>query len=225
MLSKRSKTPKRILQELSTGEKTLTELAEAVEISKQGVLKHLNSMEEEGMVESRLESNEQGRTKIFSLDNFTELTTTNKRGFIISFRSDSSLDPRYPLIGQIPQMEFREQLKEYLEAVDSMNIRPLSVVVFGSVARGEATWKSDIDVLFLTENWTEEKEEEIVNVLSDVTIEEEGVERSLNPSFRDYSDLDSGESLMEEVRSDGVLVYTTEEVDPTWKHLKRYRSI
>ncbi|KXA92196.1 hypothetical protein AKJ64_03760 [candidate division MSBL1 archaeon SCGC-AAA259E17] len=77
----------------------------------------------------------------------------------------------------------------------------------------------------MTENWTEEKEEEIVNVLSDVTIGEERVERSLNPSFRGYSDLDSGESLMEEVRSDGVLVYTTEEVDPTWKHLKRYRSI
>ncbi len=224
MLSKRSETPRKILQELSKGEKTLTELADATKISKQGVLKHLNSMEEKEMIKSRLEKNEQGRTKIFSLNDFTELTSINKEGFIISFKSDSFLDPRYPLVGQIPQKEFRKQVKKYVEAIDSTGIRPLSVMIFGSVARGEANWKSDIDALILTDNWTDKREENILDVLSDVTVEEEDVERSLNPTFLNYPKIDSEGSLTEKARTDGILVYTTKEEDPTWKHLKKYKS-
>lgn len=224
MLSKRSETPKKILQELSKGEKTLTELANAAKISKQGVLKHLNSMEEKKMIESRLEKDENGRTKIFTLNDFTELTSINKEGFIISFKSNSYLDPRYPLVGQIPQTEFRKQVKKYVEAIDSIGISPLSVVIFGSVARGEATWKSDIDALILTDKWTEEREENILDILSDVTVEKKDVERSLNPNFLNYSKISSEKSLIEKAKTDGILVYTTEEVDPTWKHLKRYRS-
>lgn len=225
MLSKRSETPGKILHELAKGERTLAELSAAAGISKQGVLKHLNSLEDEGMVKSRLEKRDRGRVKIFSLSDFTELTSISRKGFIISFKSDSYLDPRYPLAGQILQAEFRKQVKKYLEAIEATGTHPLSVVIFGSVARGEATWKSDIDALFLTENWTEKKKEEFLDALSDATVREEEVERSLNPNFRDYSELDSQESFMEEVLSDGMLVYTTEEVDPTWKHLKRYRSI
>lgn len=225
MLSKRSEIPEKILRELAEGERTLAELSDTAEISKQGVLKHLNSLEEEGMIKSRLEKGEQGRVRIFSLKDFTELISIREEGFIVSFKSDSHLDPRYPLAAQIPQAELRKQVKKYLEAVGASSIRPLSVVVFGSVARGEATWKSDIDALFLTESWTEEKEEGILDALSDASVKEEEVERSLNPNFRDYSELDSGGSFMEEVLSNGMLVYTTEEVDLTWEHLKRYESI
>lgn len=223
--SKRSTAPSKIVSELVKGERTLSELTDAVEISKPAVLKHLKALEEEGVVNSRKAKRENAMVKIYSLEDYTSLTSTSARGYVISFAANTSLDLRYPLVGQVPQREFREEITNYLEAVSKIEIAPLSIVVFGSVARGEATRKSDIDAVFLTEEWSEASKNKIYEKLSSAAIEEGDIERSLNPHFRSYGTLEGDEDLMKEVRSDGILIYTTKRDDPTWFHLKKYKSI
>jgi len=53
---------------------------------------------------------------------------------------------------EIPQMEFREPLRTFVEQVVSAVPSVAGVICFGSVARGEADRVSDIDVFVLVEN-------------------------------------------------------------------------
>lgn len=223
-LSKRSEAPRKILSEIIEGEKTLSELSKAVEISKQAALKHLQALEEEGIITSNKKKQGGKQVRIFSLENYTSLTFADSSGYVVNFTADTSLDPRFPLAGQIPQKKFRRETIDYLEAVSNLEIQPLSILVFGSVARGEATWKSDIDAAFLTTEWTENSKNSVYERLSSVTLESEA-ERSLNPHFKTYETLESDDRVSEEIRSHGLLIYTTEKRDPTWKILKKYRSI
>jgi predicted nucleotidyltransferase len=53
---------------------------------------------------------------------------------------------------EIPQMEFREPLRTFVEQVVSAVPSVAGVICFGSVARGEADRVSDIDVFVLVKN-------------------------------------------------------------------------
>lgn len=50
---------------------------------------------------------------------------------------------------EIPQSEFREPVKQFLEEIDDQLSSVVGILCFGSVARGEADRASDIDVFVL----------------------------------------------------------------------------
>lgn len=72
----------------------------------------------------------------------------NKR--LISANRDRIRNPADP-IRRIPQPEFREPVQAFLEALDDSTIDPVGVVLFGSVASGDADRTSDIDIMVIVD--------------------------------------------------------------------------
>jgi predicted nucleotidyltransferase len=55
-------------------------------------------------------------------------------------------------IMQIPQEQFRPPIQAFLSVLDGRTIDPVGVILFGSVARGDADRASDIDILIVVED-------------------------------------------------------------------------
>jgi len=70
---------------------------------------------------------------------------TQGRGSRVRIRRDRTRKPGDPLL-EIPQEEFREPVKAFLEGLEDVEAEVVGVILFGSVARGEADRASDIDI-------------------------------------------------------------------------------
>lgn len=73
----------------------------------------------------------------------------NKR--LISANRDRIRNPADP-ITRIPQTAFRQPIQVFLEALDESDVTPIGVILFGSVARGDADRTSDIDLLIIVDS-------------------------------------------------------------------------
>jgi len=223
--SKRSNTPKKIINALLMGDKTLTELSHEVEISKQALLKHLSELEEQGFIQSK-SSPEDNVQKAYSLTSNTVMLSISKDGYAISCSNPGFLDEEYPLLAQVSQPEFREELRKYLERIKKNQPSP-AVVVYGSVAKGEANRESDIDLSLVKSTWKKDEQEKLRDIMSDLTVED-SLPHSLSLSFQTYENLKSPSSdIQREILEDGILVYSgvSETGENLWRILKRYKSI
>ena len=146
-----NKTKWMIISELSKQERTPTELAKKLKITLPSVHLQLKDLQREGLVK-KIE-NVKGKTRPYS-------GYSLGNGFIYFIKAlPNEIDQRFLEIDQnlllhlriwsIPQKEnhyylenFWWQLQDYLDDFDA-------VVVYGSVAKGEARVGSDIDVLLL----------------------------------------------------------------------------
>ncbi|MCL7416885.1 MAG: nucleotidyltransferase domain-containing protein, partial [Halalkalicoccus sp.] len=72
----------------------------------------------------------------------------NKR--LISANRDRIQNPADP-IARIPQSAFQHPVHAFLETMDDSPVDPVGIVLFGSVARGDADRASDIDLLVIVE--------------------------------------------------------------------------
>ena len=223
--SKRSTTPKQIINALLQGEKTLTDLSKEIDVSKQALLKHLNHLEERGFIQ-RKKSSKDAVQKSYSIISKTVLLSINKNGYAISCSHNGFLDERYPLLIQIPQPEFRNEIKRYLIAIEKS--KPSSaVIVYGSVARGKAGKESDIDLSLVKPSWKKEETEELMDNLSDLTVEE-NLPHSLSLTFQTYEELKSADhDIQREIVENGTLIYNKnpEQSVNLWQTLKRYKNI
>lgn len=215
-------TKKKVVNLLLDGGKSLIELSEKVDMSKPALLKHLDSLEDKGVVQSFKEKSRSGRRKIYKLKDFSTCFSVSEEGYAVYFEADSAFNPKFPLVNQIPQKKLRNAVLEYLKAVEGVK-SPLSVIIFGSVARGEATWKSDIDAMFFSDSW-KDKEDIILEKLSDISMNED-IETSMSPHFHLYGDLEKGGRLIKEVKKEGIVAHTTGEDEKLWKFLERYGTI
>ncbi len=216
----RSETKRKIINNLLEGEKTLKQLSENLELSKQTILDHLNKMEEKNLIETYMEKQNNTRIKKAEIKEFSAIISINK-SHAIQYTADSEINFKYPLVNQIPQKNLREQTLEYLKEISSMQ-KPLTIVIFGSVARGEANWKSDIDIALFTDKWT--NKEEIRDKISQVNIEKQ-METSMNPNFKNYKDIKGKDELIKEIKKDGIIIYTTREEEKLWEEMKKYQNI
>ena len=73
----------------------------------------------------------------------------NKR--LISANRDRIRNPADP-ITRIPQTAFRQPIQAFLKALDESDVTPIGVILFGSVARGDADRTSDIDLLIIVDS-------------------------------------------------------------------------
>lgn len=223
--SKRSESPEKVLNSLLEGEKTLTELSKLLDISKQALLKHTNQLEQQGLINSK-SGGGKGGEKTFTLASTTMLLSISKNGYALSCSNKGFLDQEYPLLIQIPQLKFRNELRSYLKALRGTQA-DISVVLYGSVARGEATDESDIDLALIDQNWTDREEENLIDLLSD-TMMEQGLTHPPSLTFLTYNQLDHPQSeIHREILNYGIFVYAgkDDEQEDLWKTLKRYRSI
>lgn len=81
-----------------------------------------------------------------------DLIETQREGNrrLIRANRDRLRNPADP-VTRIPQPPFRRPVQAFLEALDDSTIDPVGVILFGSVARGDADRASDIDLMVIVE--------------------------------------------------------------------------
>lgn len=95
-----------------------------------------------------------GQTVDDALEYFMELglIKTRREGNkkLISINQKSIQKPEDPVM-RIPQEEFRAPIRAFIEELESLGDETLGIMIFGSVARGEADRTSDIDLFVIVE--------------------------------------------------------------------------
>jgi len=148
-----SNTAWKIVQLLSKGDKTPSEIAKVLRISHPSVHAHLKNLESQKMIVKK--EAVKGKTRpflVYSLgDGFVYFVkalsgSSEKRMLVVDDNLLLHLN-----IWSIPQQEYHEVIEAYWWA----KLKPVigrveAVAIFGSVARGDAKVDSDIDVLVLS---------------------------------------------------------------------------
>jgi len=216
---------KRIIELLLTSDKTLPELATALGRSKPGTSKYLKKLEELHIVKGTYERNVDGRTIRYHLQPFhmvLSIDPQSKTAF--SFSADDALDTEFLSLGFIPQKEFRDEIKTYLKEFRKTDIQRLTVILYGSVAQGIATRKSDIDLLLIKEGWTKNEQNSILRLLADAS---EKTTHPVKPLFLSYSKFERMDPVLKkEIKDHGVILF---EKGSPWEtirpDLQRYKTI
>lgn len=220
-----NKYEKKIIELLITGGKTLPEIANNLQISKPGTSKYLKKLEEQNLVKSSYERNTEGRTIRYTLQPFHLVFSSNPENeSIVFFKANEKLNTDYLFLGYIPQKNFRREVKTYLEETSKLDLGRFMIILYGSVAKGSAHRKSDIDLLFLKKFWSKNDKNQVMKQLAKAS---EHCKHQVKPLFKTIADFETtDEHLKKEIKNHGVILYS--EGDP-WhqikKKMKRYKII
>jgi len=213
-----------VLEQFIDGPKTLSQVQQFLGVSKPMALKTLSKLEKDGLLSSVMIKNRIGQEKQFLLRSFSMVVSFDMGSkTMLSFVSDGPLSYRYPLLGQVQQARFRDAIKTYLDAVVGPFKKPTyAIVVYGSVARGEGTNKSDLDLMLLSSDWSENEKSKVRELLANAVHIAQVLAK---PMFWTLTKLSSDETLPRAVRKEGIIVYSQGEVDLIWQIQRRYKSI
>ena len=201
------------------------------------LLKHLGVLEEEGVVSKETVTTRTGRQARYRLQPHTLfLRFDPEAGAVLEFEAAEAVDLRFLLTGQVPQAEFRRDVTTYFRALARTCgdwPRQPWVILFGSVARGEATWKSDIDALVLLETEGRPKrgrgrpsraEASLRKAFAEAAQEAAHLLKPHFAAFEAFLAEDSG--VLRAAKEEGMLVWgETAGGGEVWRQLKRYRTI
>jgi len=97
----------------------------------------------------------------------------------------------------------KEIAMEFAEAINSKYIK--QIILFGSVARGEDTKDSDIDILIITSQKNRELENSINSKAADILLEKEEI---ISPFImtEDHFNNTKNFSFLQNVLSDGMII-------------------
>lgn len=213
-------TQRRIIELLAEDERTLTEITNKLEMSKPGALKQLKKMIESDIISKNLKTTEVGRESIYSLNDFTYFISLNPNtGSIIQFKSITEFKISLILLEQVEQSTFKNEIKKLFIRLDEIPF----TILYGSVAKGEGTWKSDIDLLFLQGSWSKEEKENINDTISEVNME---IDHQISSEFKTFTNFRKTSYLIEEAKENGMVIYGELYQHPEiWQTIKRYKSI
>jgi predicted nucleotidyltransferase len=219
-----SQKAKDILNLLFKGEKTLPEITEYLGISKPATIKYLNEMENIGLISSKMITNSVGRTKTFQIRAFSFVFSLDPiKGGIIYQNSDPIFLDN-PLIGQIHQHEFRAKVRIYMNLITKTHMRDFIIILYGSIAQGEGTSKSDIDLLLLSKNeWKKKEKNMIMDALHEGAIKTQVQVKPLFWTLRDF--LSKRDNLTKSIKNEGMILKDNIEDENLWKTMKRYWNI
>ena len=220
-----SKRTSEVVDFLAKGERTLTQIQKELGVSKPMALKLMKGIMNKGMVISKMRKTNTGREKVFSLTSFSFLVSYDpEKRCLISFNSKHPFDADLPLMGQVKQTMFIEPIKEYILAVKKRsNKGPKAIILFGSVARGEGTRKSDIDLLFLSDSWSKKEKDKVRDALAGA-VHKAGIQAI--PHFWSIERITKKkDNLTSSVRDEGLILFIEGEVEKIWQTMKRYNNI
>lgn len=221
-------TQRRIVEYLTReGERSLSDITERMNLSKPSVSRHLKELVDLGMVKERKERTSAGRESFYSPKRFALLLVVNPDArSIVSIETQSRFSLPFLLLEQVKDDEFKEDLEVLLSAISRLkeDERPIAVILFGSVAEGKGTWKSDIDVAILSLTWDEISKRRMEEVISDVSMK---TKHQIKPHFLEKLQFEGGESMVvKEIKRSGVIIYGDLFRRRTpWKEMERYKSI
>jgi len=216
---------KRIIELIAERDRTLTEISKELGLSKPATSKYLKKLEEQGIIRGRYERNREGRVICYALEGFHILFSVDPGNrAIVYLKADEPFDAEYPFLGYIPQKEFREEVRRYLSEVTRADFDKYMIILYGSVAKGSAHRKSDIDLLFLKEEWSGKDKGKILTLLANAS---EKCNHKANPVFKTIEEFDRlDESLKREIKEWGIVLYERGEGwNQIKQKMKRYRSI
>lgn len=144
-----------------------------------------------------------------------ELIRTRRDGNrkLIGLNRDRIRKPDDPIL-EIQQEEFRTPVREFLNRVrDVQNENLVGVVLFGSVARGEADRASDIDVQVIVENDLPKSRRELHDVRQEIESERfDGERYELQLLVESVVTAESYGEKLREIFSEGITLYFTDEL-------------
>jgi predicted nucleotidyltransferase len=114
----------------------------------------------------------------------------------------------------VPQEEFRKPVRGFLKGTENLDIDIVGIILFGSVARGEADRASDIDIQVIVDHkLTEARRElhEVRQVIENKTYDGERYEIQLLVESVE-SAKNHGKKL-QEIFMEGIELYATEKLD------------
>ncbi len=220
-----NKYEKQIIELLLQKDITLSEIAAEIKISKPTTSMYLKRLEENGIIKGNYEKNHIGRRIRYSLQPFQIIFSINPEAkTTINFSADSFLDKDFVLLGNISQKEFRSDVKEYLRKIIDFSLEDYLIILYGSVAKGSAHRKSDIDLLILKDKWSKEEQNKILDLIAFASSKCDHQAKPILKSIKEFEKMDK--SLQKEIIEHGIILY---EKGTQWgriKHLlKRYKII
>jgi len=215
---------KQILNLLIKGDKSLTDLANIISVSKPTILKYLDSLEESGIISSKIIITNVGREKRYFISAYSQVLNIDPTKGLINFTINESLNFDFPLIGQIPQQKFRNAVKITLEKILEKFKLKLSLIVYGSIARGEATPKSDLDLMLLSLNkWNTKLKNKIMDALYESAVD---TQLQVKPLFRNLDEfVKSDDSITKQIKKEGIIIHDSLDSEGLWKTMQRYWNI
>jgi len=220
-----NKYEKQIIEILLQKDITLSEIAAEIKISRPTTSMYLKRLEKSGIIKGNYEKNHVGRTIRYSLQSFHMIFSINpdtKR--TINFIADTYLDEDFVLLGNVSQKEFRLEAKEYLRKIITSSLKEYLVILYGSVAQGLGTRKSDIDLLFLKNNWSKKEKDEILNLIAFASSNCLHQAKPLFKTLKEFQEMDI--TLQKQIKEQGIILYEKgKEWEKIKNQLKRYKII
>jgi DNA-binding Lrp family transcriptional regulator len=212
-----NKYESQIIELLIQNDKTLSEISAEMDISKPATSKHLKKLEEKKIIKGVYERSLVGRTIKYSLQQFHMVFSVDPiNKFIIGFKANEPIDINYIYLGYIQQKEFREEVKIYLKEINNISFDKYLVILYGSVAKGTAHQKSDIDLLILKENWSKKDKDFVLGKIAIASDKCNHQAKPLFKSFKEFLDIDT--SLQKQIKEDGIILY---EKGKQWSEIKQ----
>jgi predicted nucleotidyltransferase len=219
-----SKKAKEILNLLLKGDKSLPEITDHLGISKPATLKNLDEMERMNMIRSEMITTKVGRIKMFKIRAYSLLFSMDPQKGVMFYQNNAAVNLNNPLVGQVEQDEFRNAVKIYMKNMTMKLKKDFKAVLYGSIARGEGTSKSDIDILLLSKKeWNKKEKETIMDALHEGSIE---TQIQVKPLFWTIDNfLQKSDNLTERIKNEGMILYDSIEDEKVWRAMKRYWNI
>lgn len=136
------------------------------------------------------------------------------RHSLVRINQENIRKPDDPIL-EIPQKQFRTPVKQFLERLEEDQGENLvGVILFGSVARGEADRASDIDVQVIVENNLTESRRRIHDLRQDIEDRRfDGERYELQVLVESVETAESYGEKLQEIFSEGIKLHTTEKLD------------
>lgn len=146
----------RLVEALLDGPRTLTDLVKQTGLSKPVVHRYGKELSDAGFVRRIEERTHRGRQVSFAvLDATVHFEIREAPGIVLQWIALGKTWPDHPLVGQVADPGAREEVAKALTilgaALEGERWDETQAILFGSVARGEHTWKSDIDLLLVSD--------------------------------------------------------------------------
>lgn len=218
-------TPRKILGAMLGGASSLTELARATRMSKPALIPWLKALAALGVVRHERVPTPEGTEARYHLqDASLHVSVDSARGVVLSWASASAFEPDLPLLGQVPQPEVRAEVATFLRALGRGApdvAADAAIVLFGSGARGDATWKSDIDLIVLTDAAGAD-----VAVGKAAFETDLGSQHAIRPLVASPNEFAAARKrIFQEAAREGIIVWAPRGENAPWSRMDRYKRI
>lgn len=132
---------------------------------------------------------------------------------LISANRDRFHNPEDPLLS-IPQEEFRDPVKAFLDTLDEADAEVVGVILFGSVARGEADRASDIDLQIIVSDDLTNARRELHDIRQTIEGRKfDGERYELQLLVESTESAESYGEKLQEIFSEGIKLRETDDLD------------